>query len=194
MGLTFIECHHFPRTCFNSLRETSVDQHVLIPTDCYFLTVMSETSGLKFPPLPDDYLEWTDWLDKCMNICHGTNVRHKNADQVVEDATYLGIFLMGRRWARDIEMWPARDADIQALTADAIFENAPSISPEELGFLREEEDMFHFNNAACHRKLQVTLRAALKTAVESHALYPEIRFFDRSINILDLYQGSRLLA
>ena len=121
MGLTFNECHHFPRTCFNSLRETFFDQHVLIPTDCYSLTVMSETSGLKFPPLPEDYLEWTDWLDKCMNICHGTNVRHKNADQVVEDATYLGIFFMGRLWARHIEMWPARDADIQALPADAIF-------------------------------------------------------------------------
>ena len=139
IGFKFIDCHRIPRIGFNGLRETSFKQHVL-QTDCNFLTVMSETVVLKFPPLPDNFLEWTSWLDKCMHISHGTTVRHKNANQEVEEATFLGVFLMGRRWSRTVEMWrhcgivALWPANLKELTAEAIFEDALTLTPEERAF------------------------------------------------------------
>jgi hypothetical protein len=41
--------------------------------------------------------------------------------------------------------------------------------------------------------MQVTLRAAVLRAVEGHRLYSELVVFDKSIEMHDLYQGSRLL-
>ncbi len=53
--------------------------------------------------------------------CHGTNVRHKLANQAVEGATYLEIFLVSGRWARHVEMRSSSEADIKEITADAFF-------------------------------------------------------------------------
>jgi hypothetical protein len=195
IGFTFIDCHHIPRIGFNGLRETSFERHVL-QTNCNFLTVMSETAVLKFPLLPDDFLEWTSWLHSCMHISHGTTIRHKNANQEVEEVTFWGVFLMGRRLSRNVEMWPAARANLDELTSEAIIANAPTLTPEERAFLQTEEGMFHFNNQACHCKLQKALRGpgALVAAVGSHALSPEINFFHSRMHVLDLYQGSRLMA
>ncbi len=35
---------------------------------------------------------------------------------------------------------------------------------------------------------------ALKAAVESHVLFPEFHVFEKEIHVLDLNQGSRLMA
>jgi len=91
-------------------------------------------------------------------------------------------------------MWPAARANLDELTAEAIIANAPTLTPEERAFLQTEEGMFHFNNEACHCKLQKALRGALVAAAGSHALFPEINFFHSRMHVLDLYQGSRLMA
>jgi hypothetical protein len=98
------------------------------------------------------------------------------------------------RWNPKTEIWSATDADIGKLSADAIIQEAPSLTDGEKSFLKEDEMLSHFKNARTHRQMQITFRGAVKHAVEGRRLYGNIFVFEKSIDMHDLYQGSHLVV
>ena len=189
---------HIRICCRQELKDVALGELrplLLQISDLRRFTAMASDDKLEFVPLPSDSLEWVPWFENNIQKAQKAVLRVKNDQKTTETISYLSIYLMGYRWNRDVDMWAADVADIAKLTADEISKNAPSLLEEEKRFLKEDESLMHFHNARVHRQMQVDLRAAVLRAIPSdHILYNDLAAFNRDISVVDLYQGSRLLA
>ena len=155
--------------------------------------VMSSDGKLVFDSFLTDPLEFSPWFSAQSRKSNECTLKIKNSADETETVFHLTMYLMAWRWNLKTDIWDAKDADIGKLNADAIMEQAPSLTEGEKVFLKEDEAMFHFNDARTHRLMQVTLRSAVMRAVEGHRLHSELAVYDKSVGMHDLYQGSRLL-
>ena len=155
--------------------------------------IMSTDGKLVLDPFPTEPLEFGLWFENQSRKANECTLKVKNDADKTETVSFLAIFLLAWRWNPKTEIWSAADADITKLTAAAIIQEATLLTDGEKSFLREDEALSHFTNARTHRQMQVTFRAAIKRAVEGHRLYGDLCIFDKSIDMHDLYQGSRLL-
>jgi hypothetical protein len=153
--------------------------------------VMSTDGKLVLDPFPTEPLDFDIWFENQSRKANECTLKIKNAEDKTETVSFLAIFLRAWRWNPQTEVWSETDADIGKLSADAIIQEAPSLTDREKSFLREDEVLSHFKNACTHRQMQITFRAAIKRAVEGHQLYGDLLVFDKSIDMHDLYQGSR---
>ena len=156
-------------------------------------SAMSTDGKLVLDPFPTEPLEFGIWFENQSRKAHECTLKVKNDDDKTETVSFLAIFLLAWRWNRKTEIWSAADADIKKLTAATIIQEATLLTEGEKAFLREDEALSHFTNARTHRQMQVTFRAAIKRAVEGHRLYGDLLVFDKSIDMHDMYQVSRLL-
>jgi len=118
----------------------------------------------------------------------------KNAQQQSEDCNFFSMAAMGARWNNDLVMWPVGVQNINALNSNAVIQHCPRATLSEQAYFQEDETSFHWNNARVHRQMQVTLRRAVLSAVSGHPFHAGLAIFDQTIDTMDLYQGSRLLA
>jgi hypothetical protein len=66
----------------------------------------------------------------------------------------LNLQVTGYQWDVYTEMWPANIADISALNAAEIINNTPTATYKEIGFLQDDEKLFHFEDARLHCQMQ----------------------------------------
>ena len=163
-------------------------------TDSAHPTEMAADSGtLKLPPFPDQFPRWPEWETQVLAVLQNTNLRVKNADQNWEDCSYLSMGLFGFRWKHDVEIWLGEDQDIDDLDTQAIQQHS-NLSADEIAFLLEDEDLFHWNHARTHRRMQITLRHAAIAAMQDSPFYNELHAFAKTISPTNLHQRARALA
>jgi hypothetical protein len=74
------------------------------------------------------------------------------------------LFFMGMYWNHDELIWPANEAAITELTADAILEHTQNMPFDEQELLHEDEALMIFNHVQTHRKAQISLRRVILSA------------------------------
>jgi hypothetical protein len=181
------------RLAFHDIVTVHTQIHSEYISDNTRFPVMSYDGKLVLDPFPTDPLEFHSWFDMQSQKSNAHTLKIKNSADKTETVSYLALFLLAWRWNLNTEIWAAADADIAQLNADAIIQQAPFLTADEKSFLKEDEALFHFNDARTHRQMQVIFRSAVLRAVEGHRLYGDLAVYDKSIGKHDLYQGSRLL-
>ena len=116
-----------------------------------------------------------------------------NQDNISERISYFSIFLMGFRWNPDVEMWNPDTANIQQLTAAAIIQHCPTMTPLEQRHLAFDDKQLLFGDERTHMHMQMNLRRAIMVAIQHHYIRFLIEPINANIPITDLYQGSCLL-
>jgi hypothetical protein len=170
--------NHIRIICRQELKDVALDE--LRPllrqiSDLRRFTAMASDEKLEFGPLSPDPLEWVPFFEQSIQKAQKAVLRIKNdATKVIENITYLSIYLMGYRWDMNVEMWPAKDADITQLTAADIIINCPSLTDQEEQYLKDDESLMHFHEVRVHRQMQVELRAAvtvMRAIPSDHVVY-----------------------
>ena len=80
-----------------------------------------------FPSLPEDIQKWPKWLAQIGQKALGHTIPVRNADGHHERVSLYALFVFGRYWNLDENIWPAADADFGQLTADAILAHYPGM-------------------------------------------------------------------
>ena len=92
--IEIIESRHFSHSFYEQrFQENSIIVHVVLPTtDRTFhrtvTTVMSDTTAIKFPSIPEEPLDWGSWLsDDVKNVALSTIYKCRNAQHNVEEVS-----------------------------------------------------------------------------------------------------------
>jgi hypothetical protein len=105
----------------------------------------------KFTPIPNDVRDFQKWLKTLEHEAAEIQMTTKNDQKKTESYSLYSVFLMGKRWKPDVEMWLKPNwgqyklADLQA--------NAEFSSGED-GFLTGEWKKHLFKNCDLHCALQ----------------------------------------
>ena len=134
------------------------------------------------------------WFADSATKALGSCILNKNQDNLSERSSYYSIFLMGFRWNPEVEMWNPDTANIHQLTAAAIIQHCPTMTPPEQRHLALDEKQLHFGDKHTHLHMQMNLRQAIMVAIQHHYIRFLIEPINANIPTTDLYQGSRLLA
>ena len=91
---------------------------------------MSTDGKLVLDPFPTEPLDFGIWFETQSRKANECTLKIKNAEDKTETVSesFLAIFLIEWRWNPKTEIWSAMDADIGKLSADAIIQEAPSLT------------------------------------------------------------------
>ena len=188
-------------TFHSELLQVSVDclhaHHEFVSDATRFpaISTMAESSHgqISFPSLPEEIQKWPKWLAQIGQKTLGHTIPVRNADGHHERVSLYALFVFGRYWNLDENIWPAADADFGQLTADAILAHCPGMPVPVQQQLRLEADQFHFQHRQTHLQMQVTLRQAIMQSIQGHSILVIMNPLNSDIDDTDLYQGSRIL-
>ena len=98
------EVHEKPKrvcsgsTCANFIRIS----------DQFSLSEMSSDGKLVFPPLPNNVLEWPNWIKMVAQECIQFKIKIKNPDGMYEATSFYLFFLAGKFWRKDLDLGSIR--------------------------------------------------------------------------------------
>ena len=187
---------HEVRSIFRSDLQFSASLSMEIHSDisCRPEIMASGAANLHFDDFPTQVLDYTQWFRDGLLTTQDFQGRVKNAANDYESFSLQLPFLMGMYWNFDEFIWPANEAAITELTADAILERTQNMPFDEQELLHEDEVLMIFSHAPTHRKAQILLRRAILSAVpDGHPLFYPLQVINKGIGAAYLYQGSRLL-
>ena len=156
-------------TLHSELLQVSVDcmhaHHEFVSDATRFPATSTMAEGdqghLHFPSLLEDRRKWPEWLATISRISLANIITVRNAEQHQERISYFALFAFGRFWDVNQHIWPAEEADIARLTADAIIEHCPAMPVLVRLQLRLEAAQYHFVNRQVHLQMQVRFRQTL---------------------------------
>jgi hypothetical protein len=161
-------------------------------SDRLYVAEIGMADSKKFTPIPNDVRDFPKWMRTLEHEAAEIQMTIKNDQKKTESYSLYSVFLMGKRWKPDVEMWLKPDwakfnlADVQINS---------EFSSEEDEFMKEEWKKHLFKNCDLHRSVQRQFLGLLRVAVQEH---PDVnRRMDgvfRRISPLDFLQGSRALV
>ena len=154
---------------------------------------MSADGKLVFPKLPNNLLEWPNWIKKVAQECIQFKIKIKNEDGMYEATSFYLFYLAGKFWKRDLDIWSVEDADFKQFTANSINLNCEDLPAEDFRFLKSEDSKQYMQDEDVHRTMQTAFNGAVMTAVaDNEMLKRKISGISKTIKAIDFYQGVRM--
>ena len=132
-------------------------------SDRIYVAEIGMADSKKFTPIPNDVRDFPKWMRTMEHEAAEIQMTIKNDQKKTESYSLYSVFLIGKRWKTDVEMWPKPDWG-QYTFSDV--ESNAEFSSDEAEFLKDEWKKHLFKNCDLHRSAQRQFLGLLRVAVQ----------------------------